>query len=266
MIRRPPRSTLSSSSAASDVYKRQGINAEYGGFWLIMLPLALGLLLLLADGSEFCPAGSVRNGTGCTQCPLGKWAVEQFSQDECAPPAGAVTEPYCQAGEILLTTAAGTTCQPCPAGRFKPASGNHKGDNQEREESTATLSCEACAPGRFATSSGSHTCAACPEGRFQPDVAAKGCVDCALGHYGPTVGLSTCIQCPIGLYNNRTAQNACTPCAVGTVTDQLGTSLCANCSAGRYAFDEGHAECTCVACRAGVIAALGCAHEARSRS
>ena len=26
MIRRPPRSTLSSSSAASDVYKRQGIN------------------------------------------------------------------------------------------------------------------------------------------------------------------------------------------------------------------------------------------------
>eukprot|EP00828_Plagiopyla_frontata_P047127 TRINITY_DN862_c0_g1_i15.p1 TRINITY_DN862_c0_g1~~TRINITY_DN862_c0_g1_i15.p1 ORF type:complete len:114 (+),score=45.93 TRINITY_DN862_c0_g1_i15:109-450(+) len=31
MIRRPPRSTLSSSSAASDVYKRQGINAEYMG-------------------------------------------------------------------------------------------------------------------------------------------------------------------------------------------------------------------------------------------
>eukprot|EP00658_Telonema_sp_P-2_P073065 TRINITY_DN62125_c0_g2_i2.p1 TRINITY_DN62125_c0_g2~~TRINITY_DN62125_c0_g2_i2.p1 ORF type:complete len:266 (+),score=48.04 TRINITY_DN62125_c0_g2_i2:104-901(+) len=30
MIRRQPRSTLSSSSAASDVYKRQGINAEYG--------------------------------------------------------------------------------------------------------------------------------------------------------------------------------------------------------------------------------------------
>eukprot|EP00658_Telonema_sp_P-2_P070323 TRINITY_DN59870_c0_g1_i2.p1 TRINITY_DN59870_c0_g1~~TRINITY_DN59870_c0_g1_i2.p1 ORF type:complete len:482 (+),score=132.65 TRINITY_DN59870_c0_g1_i2:122-1567(+) len=30
MIRRPPRSTLSSSSAASDVYKRQGINADYG--------------------------------------------------------------------------------------------------------------------------------------------------------------------------------------------------------------------------------------------
>ena len=28
MIRRPPRSTLSSSSAASDVYKRQGIHPE----------------------------------------------------------------------------------------------------------------------------------------------------------------------------------------------------------------------------------------------
>eukprot|EP01118_Nematostelium_gracile_P001329 TRINITY_DN1136_c0_g1_i1.p1 TRINITY_DN1136_c0_g1~~TRINITY_DN1136_c0_g1_i1.p1 ORF type:complete len:302 (-),score=64.16 TRINITY_DN1136_c0_g1_i1:80-985(-) len=32
MIRRPPRSTPIKSSAASDVYKRQGINAEYGEF------------------------------------------------------------------------------------------------------------------------------------------------------------------------------------------------------------------------------------------
>eukprot|EP00831_Metopus_contortus_P010991 TRINITY_DN14330_c0_g1_i1.p2 TRINITY_DN14330_c0_g1~~TRINITY_DN14330_c0_g1_i1.p2 ORF type:complete len:100 (-),score=30.94 TRINITY_DN14330_c0_g1_i1:113-412(-) len=31
MIRRPPRSTQGVSSAASDVYKRQGINAEYIG-------------------------------------------------------------------------------------------------------------------------------------------------------------------------------------------------------------------------------------------
>eukprot|EP00656_Telonema_subtile_P056177 TRINITY_DN8918_c0_g1_i3.p1 TRINITY_DN8918_c0_g1~~TRINITY_DN8918_c0_g1_i3.p1 ORF type:complete len:129 (-),score=54.35 TRINITY_DN8918_c0_g1_i3:135-521(-) len=31
MIPRSPSSTLSSSSEASDVYKRQGINAEYGG-------------------------------------------------------------------------------------------------------------------------------------------------------------------------------------------------------------------------------------------
>eukprot|EP01017_Pseudomicrothorax_dubius_P037931 TRINITY_DN5619_c0_g1_i8.p1 TRINITY_DN5619_c0_g1~~TRINITY_DN5619_c0_g1_i8.p1 ORF type:complete len:447 (-),score=69.19 TRINITY_DN5619_c0_g1_i8:56-1396(-) len=37
MIRRPPRSTQSRSSAASDVYKRQGINAEYMGI--------IGLLL-----------------------------------------------------------------------------------------------------------------------------------------------------------------------------------------------------------------------------
>eukprot|EP00831_Metopus_contortus_P068453 TRINITY_DN61218_c0_g1_i1.p2 TRINITY_DN61218_c0_g1~~TRINITY_DN61218_c0_g1_i1.p2 ORF type:complete len:101 (+),score=30.12 TRINITY_DN61218_c0_g1_i1:117-419(+) len=32
MIRRPPRSTQGVSSAASDVYKRQGINAEYMGY------------------------------------------------------------------------------------------------------------------------------------------------------------------------------------------------------------------------------------------
>eukprot|EP00825_Cyclidium_porcatum_P023937 TRINITY_DN2650_c0_g1_i1.p1 TRINITY_DN2650_c0_g1~~TRINITY_DN2650_c0_g1_i1.p1 ORF type:complete len:122 (+),score=25.95 TRINITY_DN2650_c0_g1_i1:37-402(+) len=33
MIRRPPRSTHCISSAASDVYKRQGINAEYMGLF-----------------------------------------------------------------------------------------------------------------------------------------------------------------------------------------------------------------------------------------
>eukprot|EP00831_Metopus_contortus_P046380 TRINITY_DN37254_c0_g1_i1.p1 TRINITY_DN37254_c0_g1~~TRINITY_DN37254_c0_g1_i1.p1 ORF type:complete len:176 (-),score=49.35 TRINITY_DN37254_c0_g1_i1:4-531(-) len=38
MIRRPPRSTQGVSSAASDVYKRQGINAEYMG-----ADIALGL-------------------------------------------------------------------------------------------------------------------------------------------------------------------------------------------------------------------------------
>eukprot|EP00658_Telonema_sp_P-2_P028255 TRINITY_DN21684_c0_g1_i4.p1 TRINITY_DN21684_c0_g1~~TRINITY_DN21684_c0_g1_i4.p1 ORF type:complete len:173 (+),score=45.99 TRINITY_DN21684_c0_g1_i4:138-656(+) len=52
MIRRPPRSTLSSSSAASDVYKRQvstqstgGINAEYGGSCIRMsrIPRPSGL-------------------------------------------------------------------------------------------------------------------------------------------------------------------------------------------------------------------------------
>src|SRR5664279_6189487 len=34
MIRRPPRSTLSSSSAASDVYKRQFLNRTKYGLWI----------------------------------------------------------------------------------------------------------------------------------------------------------------------------------------------------------------------------------------
>eukprot|EP00656_Telonema_subtile_P004775 TRINITY_DN1217_c0_g1_i3.p1 TRINITY_DN1217_c0_g1~~TRINITY_DN1217_c0_g1_i3.p1 ORF type:complete len:1117 (-),score=169.60 TRINITY_DN1217_c0_g1_i3:266-3616(-) len=56
MIRRPPRSTLSSSSAASDVYKRQGINAEYGGFAGTTMATASpsrrpGLLLVLGAAS-----------------------------------------------------------------------------------------------------------------------------------------------------------------------------------------------------------------------
>eukprot|EP00658_Telonema_sp_P-2_P078871 TRINITY_DN748_c0_g1_i1.p1 TRINITY_DN748_c0_g1~~TRINITY_DN748_c0_g1_i1.p1 ORF type:complete len:174 (-),score=52.33 TRINITY_DN748_c0_g1_i1:5-526(-) len=67
MIRRPPRSTLSSSSAASDVYKRQGINAEYGesstaDMALHRLALLAQLLLpiMALDMSrpwQFSPAG-----------------------------------------------------------------------------------------------------------------------------------------------------------------------------------------------------------------
>eukprot|EP01017_Pseudomicrothorax_dubius_P008416 TRINITY_DN12760_c0_g1_i1.p1 TRINITY_DN12760_c0_g1~~TRINITY_DN12760_c0_g1_i1.p1 ORF type:complete len:351 (+),score=51.50 TRINITY_DN12760_c0_g1_i1:30-1082(+) len=48
MIRRPPRSTQSRSSAASDVYKRQGINAEYMGNHYIYLMGNEALLLMLA--------------------------------------------------------------------------------------------------------------------------------------------------------------------------------------------------------------------------
>eukprot|EP00656_Telonema_subtile_P034007 TRINITY_DN38148_c0_g1_i1.p1 TRINITY_DN38148_c0_g1~~TRINITY_DN38148_c0_g1_i1.p1 ORF type:complete len:128 (-),score=36.55 TRINITY_DN38148_c0_g1_i1:194-577(-) len=47
MIRRPPRSTLSSSSAASDVYKRQGINAEYGALATTAMKLAFRVLLFV---------------------------------------------------------------------------------------------------------------------------------------------------------------------------------------------------------------------------
>eukprot|EP00656_Telonema_subtile_P015061 TRINITY_DN1782_c0_g1_i1.p1 TRINITY_DN1782_c0_g1~~TRINITY_DN1782_c0_g1_i1.p1 ORF type:complete len:251 (+),score=24.38 TRINITY_DN1782_c0_g1_i1:91-843(+) len=53
MIRRPPRSTLSSSSAASDVYKRQGINAEYGAVISgeMATPAGAGLVVSLRNNS-----------------------------------------------------------------------------------------------------------------------------------------------------------------------------------------------------------------------
>eukprot|EP00658_Telonema_sp_P-2_P024032 TRINITY_DN19643_c0_g1_i1.p1 TRINITY_DN19643_c0_g1~~TRINITY_DN19643_c0_g1_i1.p1 ORF type:complete len:255 (+),score=56.70 TRINITY_DN19643_c0_g1_i1:132-896(+) len=56
MIRRPPRSTLSSSSAASDVYKRQGINAEYGGNQPNPMVLARMARCHLYVGRQMCTA------------------------------------------------------------------------------------------------------------------------------------------------------------------------------------------------------------------
>eukprot|EP00831_Metopus_contortus_P018677 TRINITY_DN17982_c0_g1_i4.p1 TRINITY_DN17982_c0_g1~~TRINITY_DN17982_c0_g1_i4.p1 ORF type:complete len:148 (-),score=35.90 TRINITY_DN17982_c0_g1_i4:71-514(-) len=49
MIRRPPRSTQGVSSAASDVYKRQGINAEYMGNQIISF---LQIIIMQANESK----------------------------------------------------------------------------------------------------------------------------------------------------------------------------------------------------------------------
>ena len=69
MIRRPPRSTLDRSSAASDVYKRQdysGLVAEFTiylkekkSYWLapiIFVLMALSALAFFLEGSVLAPA------------------------------------------------------------------------------------------------------------------------------------------------------------------------------------------------------------------
>src|SRR5664280_3929742 len=50
MIRRPPRSTLSSSSAASDVYKRQFLTRPYNSFRITSHQDLITELLLLVVG------------------------------------------------------------------------------------------------------------------------------------------------------------------------------------------------------------------------
>ena len=53
MIRRPPRSTLDRSSAASDVYKRQDINrADLSDFDVLIMPDGNYRFLSDKDGAE----------------------------------------------------------------------------------------------------------------------------------------------------------------------------------------------------------------------
>eukprot|EP00831_Metopus_contortus_P046351 TRINITY_DN3722_c0_g1_i1.p2 TRINITY_DN3722_c0_g1~~TRINITY_DN3722_c0_g1_i1.p2 ORF type:complete len:129 (+),score=36.22 TRINITY_DN3722_c0_g1_i1:114-500(+) len=69
MIRRPPRSTQGVSSAASDVYKRQGINAEYMGVDMVTQE-DIALKIEFPDGkrSQLLVEAKVyeimKNGTG----------------------------------------------------------------------------------------------------------------------------------------------------------------------------------------------------------
>eukprot|EP00658_Telonema_sp_P-2_P024221 TRINITY_DN19727_c0_g2_i2.p1 TRINITY_DN19727_c0_g2~~TRINITY_DN19727_c0_g2_i2.p1 ORF type:complete len:659 (+),score=291.54 TRINITY_DN19727_c0_g2_i2:130-2106(+) len=80
MIRRPPRSTLSSSSAASDVYKRQ-INAEYGELALTSMSDA--------RASRFDPENSGRmsryHSSGCYNMPSDHPAYKAAYQNAREP-------------------------------------------------------------------------------------------------------------------------------------------------------------------------------------
>eukprot|EP00658_Telonema_sp_P-2_P022440 TRINITY_DN18967_c0_g1_i3.p1 TRINITY_DN18967_c0_g1~~TRINITY_DN18967_c0_g1_i3.p1 ORF type:complete len:128 (+),score=23.99 TRINITY_DN18967_c0_g1_i3:131-514(+) len=74
MIRRPPRSTLSSSSAASDVYKRQVVGHANGAGFPLTVELAEGLPLHTAGGAR---RGGARPGV----VPGEVGAVEEHEVD-----------------------------------------------------------------------------------------------------------------------------------------------------------------------------------------
>eukprot|EP00658_Telonema_sp_P-2_P067618 TRINITY_DN5653_c0_g1_i4.p1 TRINITY_DN5653_c0_g1~~TRINITY_DN5653_c0_g1_i4.p1 ORF type:complete len:232 (-),score=54.12 TRINITY_DN5653_c0_g1_i4:551-1246(-) len=94
MIRRPPRSTLSSSSAASDVYKRQGINAEYGG----LRAVAMGAYCNCGERtpvSDDAPTDAIPGETEDQPLP----AKETMAARASAGPHPAPTKPIGLAGE-----------------------------------------------------------------------------------------------------------------------------------------------------------------------
>ena len=61
MIRRPPRSTLSSSSAASDVYKRQIHNLAVSSGTLILILILIVVYVLIKTGVMTCCGRTNRN-------------------------------------------------------------------------------------------------------------------------------------------------------------------------------------------------------------
>eukprot|EP00658_Telonema_sp_P-2_P068760 TRINITY_DN57729_c0_g1_i1.p1 TRINITY_DN57729_c0_g1~~TRINITY_DN57729_c0_g1_i1.p1 ORF type:complete len:220 (+),score=49.77 TRINITY_DN57729_c0_g1_i1:64-723(+) len=117
MIRRPPRSTLSSSSAASDVYKRQGINAEYGGISSGMSELAAGQLAAWeADEVRAAVAGSVvllddefmelvQHGPGLAKLmQLGAWTVLRLGDLHEGFGVGCDLSPIVHPAHLVLLT------------------------------------------------------------------------------------------------------------------------------------------------------------------
>eukprot|EP00831_Metopus_contortus_P065626 TRINITY_DN58610_c0_g1_i2.p3 TRINITY_DN58610_c0_g1~~TRINITY_DN58610_c0_g1_i2.p3 ORF type:complete len:130 (+),score=21.70 TRINITY_DN58610_c0_g1_i2:96-485(+) len=71
MIRLPPRSTQGVSSAASDVYKRQGINAEYMGLLLHKTELRKLREAIMQKGYTIVPLKIYFNAKGLAKIEIG---------------------------------------------------------------------------------------------------------------------------------------------------------------------------------------------------
>eukprot|EP00658_Telonema_sp_P-2_P065854 TRINITY_DN55008_c0_g1_i1.p1 TRINITY_DN55008_c0_g1~~TRINITY_DN55008_c0_g1_i1.p1 ORF type:complete len:581 (+),score=138.88 TRINITY_DN55008_c0_g1_i1:106-1848(+) len=118
MIRRPPRSTLSSSSAASDVYKRQVSTQSTGSARSCMnrltrldtMSLVLALLLLLlpvkADTGH-CPAGETCPAiTAAPPCPPGQICLGEAPSPQSRTELKAIDQEIAELSKLIQATTA----------------------------------------------------------------------------------------------------------------------------------------------------------------
>lgn len=222
-----------------------------------------------------CPAGTYSIGTGrttestCVECGAGKYSstISASSASTCKScpenkpqsAAGSTSEESCLSDCPIGYTLLGQSCIPCPAGFFKPETGNAAckpcpaGTLSERQWGSVECLCK---PGSTGSSGSCTTCAA---GTYKTVAGSGACLKCAAGKFSPTEGGSAstvCQPCKAGAYSaveGAASMGVCTDCNAGTYSSSAAT-ICLACDAGKYS--QAGAQ-TCDDCPAGSTSSAG---------
>lgn len=189
-----------------------------------------------------------QNRSSCIRCSENKSTISDGSHN--------LEACMCEPGKEMIAD----VCRACPAGKFKPDTGNH--------------TCEPCPNGTIASTPGQKQCTSClcnqiyvngiecrdcPEYRVQYRTQDNQCAFCDCGSYvdhrfGANIHTTTdqgkCCNNAVGGVSAETCQNQnCMgelPCCVGW---GLENRVCTRCAAGYYKNVAGNSPCT--ACEAG---------------
>eukprot|EP00948_MAST-09A_sp_MAST-9A-sp1_P001257 g1257.t1 len=168
-----------------------------------------------------CPAGTIQNITGCTDCPAG--AVSSFASLSCTPCVAGYYAP--KGSEFCLKS----TCQP----------GSYA-------SSTTANECSLCPPGKYSNEIGVTSCTPCPAGSYQNSNGSVSCKPstCKPGSRGNSSIEDICVACGSGTFTNIIGAGKCEQCPVGKFQDQLGSTGCKDCTKlGFYQDRKGGTEC-----------------------
>ena len=228
-----------------------------------------------------CPAGTHSDQPGgqgveaCDDCPAGTWSTPDTPVCNICPghsnspvKSGLLTDCTCNAGAY---GADGTTCQLCPAGKYKANTGSD--------------ACQDCLAGTYSIAIGADspaTCVACPANANAPagsdeqtdclcDAGYSGpdggsCAECSAGTFKDTAGSAACSACPAGSASPAGSDEhtdctcnagstgpdggTCTQCVAGKYKLATGAAACTNCLQGHYSTVNGATADVCQACPA----------------
>jgi hypothetical protein len=177
----------------------------------------------LASGCTICPLGkyALASASTCSNCPGGTWgATTGLTSASCTG--------TCGLGKY--STAGSSSCTDCPAGTWGSTSG------------LQSASCSGtCPAGKYSTI-GSSVCTDCPAGltSLPGSTSSSACVtpasSCNAGSY---LDQSTCVLCPAGTYQSLSSftGSSCTSCPSGisttsSATGSISVSDCTICAPG----------------------------------
>lgn len=208
------------------------------------VPLGLSSGLSWQSPSQTTPL------SGTTKCAGGTYSIN-----------GQTCAVSCPAGRYRPGSGESLYCLRCPGGTFRTDVGWASCANVAVETSAvvysgATTTGSACLSPTYAPNVvGTPKCQICPPGQFY-NTATKACTVCAAGTASPSGSVGSCPDCAAGKFITTTGATACLDCPAGRAQPTTGQSvICSQvCQDGTF---SGAGASTCSPCAAGTRSGTG---------